>query len=59
MGGGRWTAQLLGIASTAGLRIFHNYQKANDWVSELADRGAVMDSMDKSKWRTLIKSFGV
>lgn len=51
--------QLLGIAATAGLRIFHNYQRANDWVSELADRGAVMHSMDKSKWRMLIKSLGV
>merc|ERR1712216_501144 len=49
---------LAGIVVATGLRLFHNYTKANDWVATMSDRGAIVDAMDSSTWRVFVKTLG-
>eukprot|EP00242_Pyramimonas_sp_CCMP2087_P007146 CAMPEP_0198202788 /NCGR_PEP_ID=MMETSP1445-20131203/5997_1 /TAXON_ID=36898 /ORGANISM="Pyramimonas sp., Strain CCMP2087" /LENGTH=210 /DNA_ID=CAMNT_0043873881 /DNA_START=137 /DNA_END=769 /DNA_ORIENTATION=+ len=49
---------IAGIVVATGLRIFHNYTKANDWVATMTAHGGSVDVMDKSNWRIFVKSLG-
>eukprot|EP00238_Polyblepharides_amylifera_P008134 CAMPEP_0196585086 /NCGR_PEP_ID=MMETSP1081-20130531/49501_1 /TAXON_ID=36882 /ORGANISM="Pyramimonas amylifera, Strain CCMP720" /LENGTH=183 /DNA_ID=CAMNT_0041906517 /DNA_START=104 /DNA_END=655 /DNA_ORIENTATION=- len=49
---------LAGLVVIFGLRVFNNYQRESDWVATMSSKGGDIVGMDKTKWRTFLKSLG-